>query len=439
MIRFYVLPIAFLFLLSGCFFKSDKTGSADGIICEYLYTDSAGQVLITHEKVFHATSKSSGRGYTRISGFTNTRLSAYDVKDGHLLARTIFGGESEDACLLLALTGNQLWCVRKNENEQVTLQTYDPRTLKVKASADQLLLQASFLKEHLANPEWYQLPQFYGYDAGRGIILSDDQGFHYALNPATLKVEKITDVSYQLPPLNDPDITGSHTAYNDSVVLRLDGSPRNYLVIENGSRRLENDPGFLKGSFLVDKNLSRLQQMQSGQMQEVRSLISQQKSMVDSLQMLADSLRRNKTGVNIRSMETAVRDMQNRIDNLVRKAATSNRLTGRNDRLLLAGSDNFFVLQASSTNKDAGLLLSSLQWTPGQPLRLHWQSKLTGLFFDASNAKETNAFKEVFSSGNPEFTFRWADVTRQQLLLTWMLHTTCIDIRTGKVVWQIKH
>lgn len=437
MIRLYVLPIAFLFLLSSCFFKSDKTGSADGIICEYLYTDSAGQVLITHEKVFHATSKSTGNGYTSISGFTNTRLSAYDVKDGHLLARTIFGGESEDASLLLALTGNQLWCVRKNE--QVTLQTYDPRTLKVKASADQLLLQASFLKEHLANPEWYQLPQFYGYDAGRGIILSDDQGFHYALNPVTLKVEKITDVSYELPPLNDPDITELRTAYNDSVSLRLDGSPRNYLVIENGNRRLENDPGFLKGRFLADKNLSRLQQMQSGQMQEVRSLISQQKSMVDSLQVLADSLRRNKTGANIRSMETAIRDMQDRIDNLVRKAATSGSLHGGTDRLLLAGSDNFFVLQASSTNKDAGLLLSSLQWAPGQPLRLHWQNNLTGLFFDPSKAKETNAFKEVFSSGNPEFTFRWADITRQQLLLTWMLHTTCIDVRTGKVVWQIKH
>ena len=437
MIRHYVFPIVFLFLVSGCFFKSDKTGSADGIICEYLYTDSAGQVLITHEKVFHATSKSSDRGYTRISGFTNTRLSAYDVKDGHLLARTIFGGESEDACLLLALTGNQLWCVRKSG--PVTLQAYDPRTLKVKASADQLLLQASFLKEHLANPEWYQLPQLYSYDAGRGIILSDDQGFHYALNPVTLKVEKITDVSYELPPLNDPDITQQRTVYNDSVTLRLDGSPRNYLVIESGNRRLENDPGFLKGSFLVDKNLSRLQQMQSGQVQEVGSLISQQKSMVDSLQILADSLRRNKTGVNIRSMETAIRDMQNRIDNLVRKAATSSSLSGGTDRLLLAGSDNFFVLQASSTNKDAGLLLSSLQWTPGQPLRLHWQNNLTGLFFDASNARETNAFKEVFSSGNPEFTFRWADIAGQQLLLTWMLHTTCIDLRTGKVVWQIKH
>jgi hypothetical protein len=138
-------------------------------------------------------------------------------------------------------------------------------------------------------------------------------------------------------------------------------------------------------------------------------------------------------------METAIHDMQNRMDNIVKKAATTNNLSGGTDRLLLAGPDNFFVLQASSTNKDAGLLLSSLQWIPGQPLRLHWQSNLTGLFFDASNAKETNAFKEVFSSGNPEFTFRWADISRQQLLLTWMLHTTCIDVSTGKVVWQIKH
>ncbi|HEU4552229.1 MAG TPA: PA2928 family protein [Chitinophaga sp.] len=438
MIRHYLFPVILLFLTSGCFFKSDKTGAADGIICEYLYTDSAGQVLIAHEKVFHATSKSTGNGFTRISGFTNTRLSAYDVKDGHLLVRIVFGGESDDACMLLGLTGNQLWCIRKNG--QVAIQTIDPRTLQVKATADQLLRQASFLEEHLANPEWYQLPQFFGYDVGRGVILSDDQGFRYALNPATLQVTKLTDVNYQLPPLQDGGITGQRAIYNDSVVLRLEGNPRNHLVTEPGSRSPENDPGFLKGSFLIDRNISRLQQMQTGQLQEVRSLINQQKSMVDSLQSLADSLRRNKTGANIRSMENTIRDMQNRIDDLVRKAGriTPNR-RGNTDRLLQTAPDNFFILQASNTNKDAGLRLSLVQWAPGQPLRIHWQNNLTGLFFDASNARETNAFKEVFSGGNPEFTFRWADITQQKLLLTWMLHTTCIDVPTGKVVWQIKH
>ncbi|WP_217607482.1 hypothetical protein, partial [Chitinophaga sp. GbtcB8] len=71
--------------------------------------------------------------------------------------------------------------------------------------------------------------------------------------------------------------------------------------------------------------------------------------------------------------------MQDRIDNLGRKAATPRGPPRGTARLPPAGSDNFFVVQASSTNNDAGLRLSSLPWAPGQPLRPPWHSSPTGV------------------------------------------------------------
>src|SRR5262245_18049576 len=107
----YGIPILLLFACSGCFFKSDENGSADDIIREFLYTDSDGQVLIAHEKVFHATSKESGGVVTNVSGTSSSRASAYDVHDGHLLARKVLGDEQDEASILLTISGNKLWYV----------------------------------------------------------------------------------------------------------------------------------------------------------------------------------------------------------------------------------------------------------------------------------------------------------------------------------------
>lgn len=428
------LMLAVVMCCQSCFLKSDTTGTADDIIHEFLYNGPGGPVLVAHEKVFHATSKSTGGGVTRISGYSNTRLSSYDAQTGKLLNRKVLGSQDDDALLLLALVNGQLWCVSRDR--AIAIHTRDPRTFDIKLGADQLLQQSPELKGRLASPEWYELPQFFGYDATRGIILTDDQGYRYSLDPATLKTEKITDVNYRLNPFIQKDITGSTGIFSDSVSLRLSGDQRKTIMANN--RPLAQDLSFLKGVFLLDRNQDRLQVLQQQQLREINMLITQQKDILDSLKSLTDTLARRTSAV-VRT-ESAIRNAQYRIDQLVRQAANlGNDAGGRQSRLLQCSNGSFFVLQASSTNKDALLTVSCLQWQPGAGLLERWRTPLNGIFYDPGNAKETNAFKAVFSGGNPEFNFKWADALDNKILLTWMLHTVCLDLETGKVLWLVRH
>lgn len=432
LIIFCWLPVLFL---TGCFFKSDKTGTADDIISELIYTDNAGSVLIAHEKVFHATSKRSRGGVTNISGYSTTRLSTYDAKTGRLLARTVPGKGTEDGCMVLTLQKDRLWLLSKDD--EVQLQTYDPRTLTLTAGTGELLQQAPFLKGHLANPEWYQLKQFFGYDAGYGIILSDDKGFRYTLDPATLKVEKFNKPDYVLFFLKDPPATAMRAVYNDGITLALNGNPRG--ILEQDNTPLSGNPGYLKGAFLIDNNINRLKQLQSKELAALNEEIARKTKERDSLQAATDKLPAGSS--HQRANGIRIRTAGYRIDDLVRKAEkiTPHHMPGKTDHLLQPSPGQFFILQASSTNKDALLVLSKLEWQPGHELKEHWQTPVTGMFFDPDNARETNTFKFVFSGGNPQFGFRWADMAGRQLLLTWMLHTSCIDMSNGKVLWQIRH
>ncbi len=437
----YAIPILLLFACSGCFFKSDENGTADDIIREFLYTDSAGQVLIAHEKVFHATSKESGGGMTHVSGYSRTRVSAYDVHDGHLLARKVLGDEQDEASSLLTTSGNKLWYVTR-KHKQFTLATMNPRTLEDIPLPATLLQQAPFLNGRLYQTDWFQLKLYFLYDATRGIVLNDDQGFRYTLNPTTLKVEKFNDPGYQPFFINLPEATSATATYDDNMRLQLIGNPRYYINTSPDGKTLENDPGYLNGRFLMDANVDRVRTLQSGQLQELQEKVNLLKKLQDSLKQLKVQQLSIAPGKEISSnRQAAIMQIGYRVDDLTRKAAliTPHHNPVTTDRLLEPKPDNFFIIHASNGARDAQLLLSSLEWKPGQPLKQRWQTTLQDFFFDPNNARETNMFKATFSSGNPQFSFKWADFTQQELLLTWMLHTVCIDLQTGKVMWKIRH
>jgi len=179
--------------------------------------------------------------------------------------------------------------------------------------------------------------------------------------------------------------------------------------------------------------------LQAVQRQSLRAQISRQQRIKDSLLQLANAL--PERSAQRRVLSSHARVAQYRVTDLERKAArlVPYHLPGATDRPLQVAPGTFFILHASSTNKDAALVVSSVEWAPGQPLRQRWQTTLPDLFFDPANARETSAFKTVFSSGNPQFRFKWADIAGQQLLITWMLQTCCIDTENGKVLWRVKH
>ena len=105
-------------------------------------------------------------------------------------------------------------------------------------------------------------------------------------------------------------------------------------------------------------------------------------------------------------------------------------------QLLSPDTTSFFVFHRSNTAKDANAVISRVEFKNGKEMKELWRTEIVGLFFDPSAASETNAFKEVFSKGSPEFRFSFFGLAGGRLVIVWMLHAQCIDVNTGKILWK---
>lgn len=88
--------IAYLFLTGGCFHKSNETGEADDVSHSLLYRAGDGNYLLTHEEIFHATSKSYNRGISQITGYTDHRITIRDLISGKQETRLVTGDRPKD-------------------------------------------------------------------------------------------------------------------------------------------------------------------------------------------------------------------------------------------------------------------------------------------------------------------------------------------------------
>src|SRR5436309_1564298 len=91
-----LLCIAIAATFSSCFSKSNKTGSADDVVHSFTCHTSKGDFLVTHEEIFHATSKSTGPKGTYISGEADYRFTIRNLQTGEQVTRFITGDRTED-------------------------------------------------------------------------------------------------------------------------------------------------------------------------------------------------------------------------------------------------------------------------------------------------------------------------------------------------------
>src|SRR5882757_1655684 len=104
-----MLLLTAVFLLSSCFHKSTKTGTADDIEQSFVCHTPKGDYLVTHESIFQATSKSSGPKGNFTSGYTDYRYTVRDIQTGAQVTRLVTGDRDDDF-LPLGFDGGQLWC-----------------------------------------------------------------------------------------------------------------------------------------------------------------------------------------------------------------------------------------------------------------------------------------------------------------------------------------
>jgi hypothetical protein len=108
------------------------------------------------------------------------------------------------------------------------------------------------------------------------------------------------------------------------------------------------------------------------------------------------------------------------------------------DQLLSPDTATFFVFHSSGTQKDANVVISRIQLKNNTELHELWSTEMPGLFHNPGAARETNTFKAVFSKGSPEFRFSYINLDNDKLIIVWMLHVYCLNIKDGTILWKFR-
>jgi hypothetical protein len=423
-------------VFSSCMYKSVMEGTADNIVEARIYSFEGKQYLVMLELVYQATSKQGGRGISITTGYNVQRLSVYNLNDGSLVVRKKAGRLDRFALEFLGCTGGNLWFYSLTEG----IHSLNPETLEVRVTQETIFEKNPGLRGNLATCEWYQLPQFFQFnDISQSIVLTDNQGYRYLLDPDSLLATKIVWEYQPYDPRTSQNFATSITF--PPPTLNLTGELRKQIRLDGK----EVNPGltFLDGKFIVDRNPARvvegIDRKLSWYMLRMEAIYPELLELTamnngrgpswgtrdrDTLQRLENV--RYQLGSDIRNLESC------RVD--ISQKGYSHHYTP----LLSPDTTAFFVFHSSGTAKDARVVISRVQRKGNRELTALWTTEIPGLFYNPDAASETNTFREVFSKGSPDFKFSCFEMEANRLIIIWMLHVHCIDMETGEILWKFR-
>lgn len=433
-----LLPLTAVLFLASCFHKDVMNDVADDVKSAFVYTGKEGNYIITLEEIFQATSKESGGGFTSISGYAEYRLTSYNAANGNIAARVDLGeGRDENETLILGITDGKLWLY--SYWTDLGLHYRDPVTLEVKETQAQLMQKPSLKGIALSKPEWSRIGSFYGFDpVSKRIMISDQQGYKYFLDPSTFAIEK---TEADIPDPNwSRNITGNSGELSYEKSVNLEGDPRKLPVYEN--KKKENGESYLFASYLLDENPLR-------RAAEVRPY-------ADSLDRRIDSLKKREAELaaidpqiadeHIYSyrMPAHLRDAKEDWEETRRKLQSEKYQAERYLRdmdthsyyLLSDERGTAFTWSASSVGDTCRAVITKIRLKPDSSFARVWQLKLDDFYFDPDKADNAGAFETVFSDGDPDFGFQWFRVFDGKLILISQLRMAAIDLKSGQLLWN---
>lgn len=438
-----LLPkVSLLFILAplifySCnFMKKDlKTDIADNIK-EFIISESNGEYfLISKEEIFQATSKSDNNGIRHITGYTEYRISSYELNSGNLISRVILGDRKENECDLLGESKGLLWY--KSVDPELGFHARDPKTLDVKISQEKITEVNPFLKDNLSQPEWNNIKNYYGFDIYKKMpMVSDNSGFLYYIDPVTLKAEKTSESvkNYDF----DNNCLSTSTQFSKNNLLFLKGSPRNYIVLGN---KEFNDVSFLKGEY-VESSVQINPESANNEINEsYQKEIKNFRHQADSLKKILTEFGANVDSDKIKSAKNSRRIFVERnIERLEKKIKdagenSKNEIMSENFALITPDRCVFLYSQTDVTDQSK-VIISKVKIKSDSSIDLEWQTKLDNIFTDPAKGMDKSSFEEVFSKGDPEFDTKRAAMGNGKLVFMSMLRAVCIDVESGKVLWE---
>jgi hypothetical protein len=431
------LPLLLLPLLVSCFHKNVMTDRADDVEASFVYNGKSGPLIITKEMIFQASSKESNGGMTKISGRAEYRISSYDPATGNLVGRAEMGDGIDDAFVIMGTTEGKIWLY--SIDPELGLHCRDPRTMEV-ISTEKILSASSPLKGFaFARPEFSKLDDHYGWNAKNGLLMiSDMQDYHYFYDPdkgtLTKTEEEIPDYDWAKNPLNSSGYFGE----DDYVSIK--GSGRQKLTIRyiDSTGKLS----FLNAAILIDNDPLHEMAREKAYADSLSRLLAAYKDSLAQLLKKYPGLD-DETSPRARYTEEAYqaswkkRGYENKAEHIERdlKRTTEPHFNVYDNAVLSDGSGDFFLVHAADVSDTARMNISKLH-KQGFAISETWTTPMKNYFRDPDKADDKGAFETVFSDGDPRFDYQWFAVFNDKLIFISQLQMACLDVKTGKILWE---
>lgn len=399
---------------------------------EVIIAESDGtRYLVIKEKIFQATSKSDNHGIRTVTGYDEYRISSYDLATGKLVKRIELGEREEGYTLFLGETKGKLWY--KSINKEIGLHARDPKTLEIIVSQEKIINENPFLKGNLSEPEWNQMMRFYGFDFYEGkVMVTDNKGFVYYLDPESLKAEKTTESIKDFDYDNTPT-TGS-VYLDDRNSISLTGNPREHIRFSSIE---DKNITFLHGDFLVSSNMLDVREINpdfaaysSGEIKE----LERANDSLSNLIKTADTLKDRYVKYYLDNYERTIKYNNDRIE---REKKSFEKKMKDDWYGIITPDKGVIILSQSDATDQAKVILSKVIINPDTTFTLAWETPLNDIYRDPDKGFDKSSFEEVFSSGDPELNQMRVAYEDGRVIFIYQLKATCIEAASGKVLWSI--
>ncbi len=395
-----------------------------------------GVYLVTKEEVFQAVSKSDQGGFRRISGYTENRMSSYDINTGKLMKRVELGVREENECAFLGETNGKLWY--KSVDEKLGFHARGPKNLAVIISQEDIVKANPFLSGNLSNPEWNSIQKYYGFDVLKmQPMVSDNAGYVYYIDPVSSKAERTSESikSFDI----DNTCTSSSLKTDANTSIYLQGSPRNYIQYMGKDIK---EPSFLKGEFMKSSNIIYSDDANRKFLAPFKEKINIYNHQIDSLENIvenidtsvADKSKKNSRMYAYRSAQRNIENLKDRI-----KQAENDLRRYTDDQLfdIITNDNCVFILSQSDVTDKARVVISKVFLSKDSTVNLNWNTQLNNIYREPDKGFDKSSFEFVFSKGDPELNTMRVVYSDNKLIIVFMLTATCIDADSGRILWSI--
>jgi hypothetical protein len=206
---FTVLSCSFVRTGCGFYTKNAEKDNADDIQEIIVSKTNNGTYLTTVEWIFQGKRQTKQGIRGGHDGWWETRLSCYDLSNGELKGRYVFGKRDEAEFTLLGEAGGKLWLATADKN--LGFHAREIPTLEIAVTEEDVLKANPDLE--LDKPEWNYVAQVYHFDKVKKMpVVKDRSGKELYINPSTIKTEIPDEVRYY---------TSNSTATTSSVNLTV--------------------------------------------------------------------------------------------------------------------------------------------------------------------------------------------------------------------------